>query len=113
MKINTGGSSVTVNGVTHIARQVTIVDGKVYVDGVESDNALQGPITVTVNGNAESVEVAHGSVTATGNIGYAKTMSGNVRCSDITGNAKTMSGDIICQTIGGSASTMSGDIINR
>lgn len=110
MKINTGGSSITIDGRTFTGRSVSINGDKVVVDGVEQPGSLVGPVSVTVNGNAESVETTSGQVVITGTAGRVKTMSGEVRCGDVKGDVGTMSGAIICGSVAGNAKTMSGDI---
>lgn len=115
MKINlkSNGSVVTIDGRSFTGRSVTIVNNKVVVDGVEQDGQLVGPVSVTVNGDADVVDNPTGTVTVTGAVGTIKTMSGDVHCKDVSGSVSTMSGDVTCGSIGGSASTMSGDIIRR
>ncbi len=113
MKINTGGSSVTIDGRTFTGRSISITGDKVVIDGVEQEGTLVGPVNITVNGNAESVETTSGKVEVTGSAGRVKTMSGDVHCSNVTGDVGTMSGDVTCGTIGGSVKTMSGDIRHR
>lgn len=106
-------SSVTINGQTFTGNSVSIVNGKVTIDGVAQGESLAGPITVTVNGNAESIETESGDVTVTGNAGAVKTMSGDVTCAAVSGNVKTMSGSVHCQDVAGSVETMSGKITHR
>lgn len=110
MKINTGGSSVTIDGRTFTGKSISINGDKVVIDGVEQEGSLVGPVSVTVNGSAESVETVSGKVEVTGAVGRVKTMSGDVRCGDVKGDVGTMSGDVTCGAIAGSAKTMSGDI---
>lgn len=111
MKINTSGSRVTIDGRTFSGKSISIVGDKVVVDGVEQDGTLVGPISVVVNGNADSVETTSGKVEVTGSVGRIKTMSGSVRCADVSGDVGTMSGDVTCGAIAGNAKTMSGDIV--
>jgi hypothetical protein len=113
MKINTGGSSVTIDGRTFAGRSISINGDRVVIDGVEQSGTLVGPISVTVNGNAESVETGAGKVEVSGYAGRVKTMSGDVRCGDVQGDVGTMSGDVTCGTVAGNVKTMSGDIIGR
>lgn len=110
MKIKIGGSTVSINGRIFSGRSISIVGDKAVIDGVEQGQSLVGPITVIVNGNAESVENSSGSVEVKGSAGRVKTMSGNVHCGDVSGDVSTMSGDINCRTVAGKAKTMSGDI---
>lgn len=114
MRINLkGNGNVTIDGRSFTGRSVTIVNDKVVVDGVEQDGQLVGPVSVTVNGDADVVDNPTGTVTVTGAVGTIKTMSGDVHCKDVSGSVSTMSGDVTCGSIGGSASTMSGDINRR
>lgn len=113
MKIRSSNSSVTIDGKTFTGRSVTINGDKVIVDGVEQPGTLVGPINVTVNGSAESVETTSGTVTVTGSADRVKTMSGDVHCGDVSGDVGTMSGDVTCGPITGSVKTMSGDIIGK
>lgn len=110
---NVSGASVSVNGEDFTGHQVTINNGKVFVDGVEKNSNLDGQINVTINGSVEGIEIENGSVTVSGDAHHVKTMSGDVRCSNVLGNVNTMSGDVICETVGGNASTMSGNIIKK
>jgi hypothetical protein len=110
MKIRTSNSSVTIDGRTFPGRNVSIVGNKVVVDGIEQTGELVGPVSVTVNGNAESIETGSGSVDIAGSAGRVKTMSGDVHCGNVNGDVGTMSGDVTCGAITGSVKTMSGDI---
>lgn len=113
MNIRMNGASVTIDGKAFTGRNVSIVGNKVVVDGIEQEGELVGPVSVTVNGNAESVESGSGRVEVAGTVGRIKTMSGDVHCANVTGDVGTMSGDVTCGSIGGSVKTMSGDIRHR
>lgn len=113
MKIRTGGSSVTIDGRTFTGSSISIQGDRVIVDGVEQEGSLCGPITVTVNGNADSIETASGKVVVSGSAGRVKTMSGDVECGAVTGDVGTMSGDVTCGPVAGGVKTMSGDIRHR
>lgn len=113
MQIKTSGSSVTIDGKTFTGRNVSILGNKVVIDGVEQPGELVGPVSVTVNGNAELVESGSGRIDVAVSAGRVKTMSGDVQCGDVTGDVGTMSGDVTCGSIGGSVKTMSGNIRHR
>lgn len=97
MRIISGGNStVTINGVTYTGSNVSIVNGKVVVDGNNQEQALIGPISVVVNGDVAEVETMSGDVTIHGNVsGDVTTMSGNVVAKAIAGSVETMSGNIV------------------
>lgn len=114
MKINlTSGSRVTINGVEYTGRNVSIVNGRVIVDGKEQDQALQHPISVAVMGNVTNIDLASGKVEISGSAGAVTTASGDVHCGNVAGNVETMSGDVHCSAIGNNASSMSGNIIMK
>ena len=104
-----GSGSVTIDGKTFTGNNVTIVNGRVIVDGKTQDGELVGPITVTVNGDVESLENHAGNVTAN-NVGEISTGSGDVKCLDVSGSIRTGSGDIICGAVNGNIRTGSGDV---
>jgi hypothetical protein len=111
MKVRTGGNAVVkINGHTYTGSSIDIVGGKVMVDGVEQTQELIGPISVTVNGSAQSVTTASGDITVVGTVNTVSTTSGDVACGDVRGGVSTVSGDVECRSIGGAVSTISGDI---
>lgn len=112
MKIKTSVSSVTIDGRTFSGGSISIVGDKVVVDGVEQEGHLVGPVSIVINGNAESVETESGTVEVSGSAGRVKTISGDVKCGAVNGDVGTMSGDVTCGPISGSVKTMSGDIIS-
>ena len=110
-----GNGTVSVNGQTYSGNNVSIINNRVWIDGVEqTDNTLPstGIIQVTVNGDVEKVETLSGDITVTGNTGAVSTSSGDVEIEgSAQGSVTTMSGDVrVRGSIGGSVSTMSGDI---
>lgn len=113
MKINTGGSSITTDGLTCATRSFSIIGHKVVIDGVEQVGMLVGLISVTVNGNDEPVKTGSAMIGVTGYAGLVKTISSDVHCGDVQGDVGTIGGDIACGVIAGSAKTLSGDMIER
>jgi hypothetical protein len=105
-------------------------NGEVYIDGnlIHIDENKQ-VVTISVEGDVESIEGAFSEITVTGNTGpitsssgdvkIGESVKGNVRASSgdieieggVSGNVKTASGDVnVNGDVGGSASTTSGDI---
>lgn len=111
--IKVGSSSITIDGKTFTGRNIKIINDKVIVDGVEQEDSLVGPVSVTVNGDAERIETVSGSVEVSGSCSAVKTMSGDVRCGDVKGDVGTMSGDVTCGSVSGQIKTMSGDVRMR
>lgn len=107
------GGRIVIDGREFTGGSISIVNGKVTVDGVVQDGQLVGDVKIDVHGDVVSMNSESGDVTVTGSCGSVQTMSGDVKCGDVSGNVKTMSGDVICGAIGGGVSTMSGDIRHR
>jgi hypothetical protein len=105
--------TVTVNGRVFSGNNLTIVNGRVIIDGVDQ-SPYSKTINIAVNGNIEKLEVdACSKIGVIGDVGNIKTQSGDVEVrGTVKGSVQTMSGDVECQQILGSVSTMSGDIIN-
>ncbi|BAV80963.1 hypothetical protein [Vibrio phage RYC] len=113
--IQSGSSVVSINGKTFRGKNVSMVNGKIIVDGVEvdgEDHSKLPEIKVEVHGNTGQINTETGNVSVLGDVeGNVKTMSGDVDAKEVYGAVKTMSGDVTCHgSIGGSVDTMSGDI---
>lgn len=102
---------IQINNKGYAGRSITIVNGKVIVDG--KDVTPEGKeITISVQGNIDSLEVDYAnSISITGDVYKARSGSGDISCGNITGGAQTGSGDIDCGVINGDVQTGSGDVI--
>ena len=109
LRMRGSNSSVNIDGRSFSGKNVSIVNGKVTIDGVLQDGELTGDVNITVHGDVEKLENSCGEVRAD-SIGSVKTQSGDVVCGDVSGSVTTMSGDVNCNSIHGNCSTMSGDI---
>ena len=106
-------NTIVVNGVTYHGNSVSVVNGRVFVDGVEKktgDGAMQVQLSIKIEGDVELLETAAGDVEVSGSVGNVKSTSGDVTCGDVSGNVVTVSGDVKAGSIGGSVTTVSGDI---
>jgi len=108
-------ASVTINGVTITgSRSVSILNGKVIVDGKEVDTGESKTINIEVKGDIQSLSADHcASIAVTGSVDTLKTVSGSVECADVKGSVTTMSGSVRCGSVSGSVSTMSGSIRHK
>ncbi len=113
MKFTMKMGSCTIDGKTFSGKTISIVNGKVVVDGVEQEGNLVGDINITVNGDVETLENTSGDVKAN-NVGSIHTVSGDIECGNVSGSVSTVSGDVECRgKIGGNVNTVSGDITER
>ena len=106
-------SSVNINGVNIVGKDIHVRNGVLMVDGVEYDKSkdiFQGKvINIQVHGNVEKLDTVTGEVSVTGNVIDVSTTSGHVKVGGNVNNVKTVSGDVQAKQIG-SAKTVSGDI---
>lgn len=129
--VNMQSGSCNINGVTYTGNNITIVGGKVIIDGVEQESLEESKVLniiingnvdklescneVTVHGDCNSVDSMSGSVTINGNVENGiDTQSGRVEVSgDVGGSVETMSGRVSCGNVAGNIQTMSGNIKHR
>jgi hypothetical protein len=103
-------SGSTINGVAYVGNSVSIVDGKVIVDGREQEGTLEQVVNIQVQGNVEELSTVSGDVRVAGDVGSLRTTSGDVHCASVKGSVETVSGDVRAKTVLGSVKTVSGDI---
>ena len=110
------GSTVTINDRTYSGRDISVVDGRVIVDGKEQDPAAlgTGPVTVNVHGNCERVLLVTGTIHVDGDVGKVDTQHGNVRVDgNVAGDVNSLSGNVHCGEVRGRGLTMSGSVSHR
>lgn len=106
-------SSININGKSFTGNNVSIINGKVFVDGVEQTGefAQEQTINVTVNADINNLKTVSGNVTVTGNVTTANTVSGDLTVTgSVHGDVHSVSGDVSCGAISGNVKTVSGDI---
>lgn len=107
-------NTTNINGKVYRGNSVNIINGKVFIDGVEATPDGK-EINIAINGPVSTLTVdVCSKVAVIGNVGQIKTASGDVEVrGDITGSVQTMSGDVSANHINGAVSTMSGDISRK
>ena len=73
-----GGSTVIVNGKTYKGNNLSIIDGKVFVDGEEQSGEDTKHFEIKIIGKVENVNVAHGNLSIEGDV------TGKVDCDGST-----------------------------
>ncbi len=108
---------VIMNGREYSGRSVTILNNRVFVDGVETTPDAK-EINISVKGDLDNLSVdcckelnvsssviskiitTSGDVTVSkGEISSITTTSGDVRCKDVIGDVRTVSGNVECNAI--------------
>jgi len=103
-------SRITINGATYQGNDITIDNGKIFIDGVEAETEAK-EINISIQGSIYNLRVdTCNTITVDGNVGSIGTMSGDVKCNNVFSYVNTMSGDVSAEVIHGKVTTMSGDI---
>jgi len=101
---------IIVNSQSYNGRSVTIINGKVIVDGKDVTPDSK-EISIKVEGNLDSLSVDYANtIHVEGSVGSLNSVSGDVECNSVTGDVKTTSGDVDCGPVGGNVQTVSGDV---
>lgn len=94
-KIKSFMANITINKTTYTGSNVSIVNGKVYIDG--KDVTPDGKeINISVEGNLDKLEVEHcNRIDIKGAVKDIRSASGDVNIiGDVLGNIDTKSGDV-------------------
>jgi hypothetical protein len=98
-----------------VGDNVSIVGGKVIIDGVEQsmDVSNQPQIDVTVYGDIKDIELGGGNLKCENVGGDVEVRGGNVTCNDIEGSVSSRGGNVTCGKVGGDVSSRGGNVIHR
>ena len=107
-------STVTINGVTYSGDNVSIVGGRIIVEGKEqSQQIVNHLINVQVNGDVHEVNSVSGDISINGSVGSVSSVSGDVNVrGGVTGSVSTVSGDSIDSATGGSNVIPASELLN-
>ena len=105
---------VIVNGSQYVGRSITITSNgnTLIVDGNSVNISDCKEITISIQGDVQSVETASGNVNIIGGANIVSTVSGDIEIAgDVADNVKTVSGDVkVKGSVGGNIKTVSGDV---
>lgn len=97
---NTNSSSITVNGRTFKGNNVSIVNGKITVDGKEVDMPEEKQIHIRIDGDIGSLNLDCGEIEVSGDVGNLVSRCGNVTVGgDVKGEATLNMGDLECENV--------------
>lgn len=105
---NSNNHTIIVNGKTYSGSNVEINGGNLIIDNNIKDKEIYGAITITVNGDVQTIETITGDVKAN-NVYHIEAQNGSVHCQgafDVT----AINGDVYADNIYGNASTTNGNI---
>lgn len=104
---------VEINGVRYEGNNVTIIDGKVTIDGkaVDVDDKSK-VINVIITGNVKNLEVGNcNKLKLFGECGNVNSINGNIDIQgNVTGDVTNKNGNINCSKIEGNATNKNGNI---
>lgn len=106
---------IEINGRSFSGSNISIIGGKVIVDGKEVDGLQdEKEINIVVNGDIETLQSGNGNVSVTGSAGSVQTVNGGVEITgNVTGSIKTVNGDIRCGEVHGSVNSVNGNITRK
>lgn len=93
-------STIQINGRTYTGNNVSIINGRVMVDGVSQDEGLTGVVEVRILEGVLQDLTTDASVTCGQVLGSVKA-SGSVNCGAVGGTV-VAGGSVNCDTVGGS-----------
>lgn len=111
---NGTNSMITINGksISYSGNgSISIVNGKVIVDGKRIDSEDSKTINITILGDIKDLNIDYcETISVSGTVGDLQTTSGDVNCKDISGDVQSTSGNIECGNVNGSVKTVSGNV---
>ena len=109
-------STITINGKTYHGTSVSVMNGRVVIDGKEVKETAENTMHIEVKGDLASLttdlsvtaQTVHGNVEAGGSVscddvGGNVTARGSMNCDDIKGDVHA-GGSVNCEDVGGSIS---------
>ena len=104
-------ANMIINNNGHIGTSISVINGKVFIDGKEVKLEDQKTINISIDGVVDNLSVdVCSSLQVKGHVNTIKTASANVICHNVDGNINTTSGDVDCEDVKGSVQTVSGDV---
>ena len=110
-------SQITINGKTFRGNNVSVVNGKVTVDGKEMEMPDAKNIHIFIEGDVGTLNIDCGEVQVSGDVkvggdvkGTATLNMGDLECTDVFADVSVDMGNVKASTIHGSVKTKMGNI---
>lgn len=104
-------SSVSINGVKYSGNNIVINGTSIIIDGNNVSFKDEKIVNIVIIGDVQKIDIdSCESLSVKGNAGSINTVSGDVQCGNVNGDVKTVSGDVSCGYIAGNVKTVSGDV---
>jgi hypothetical protein len=104
---------ININGKSYSGNNVVINNNQVIIDGknVTDEHKDSKTINIVVNGNLNTLDVdVAETVTVNGDAGSVEVVNGNINCGNVKGGVKTVNGDVEAGYVEGGISTVNGDV---
>lgn len=92
-------STITINGKTYVGQNISVVNGKVLIDGKSQDDTLSGVVRIEVTGDLASLQ-CDAPVVVTGNVKGNINCDGPCTCGDVEGDVDA-DGPVTCGDVKG------------
>lgn len=104
--------AIIINGVAYAGNDLTIIDNKVFIDGVAKDQSVNGVVKVVIEGQLANVR-SDASIQC-GDVGGDVSAGSSVSAGDVQGDVSAGS-SVTCRNVGGDVSAGSsvaaGDVV--
>lgn len=117
LKCNLGKcSTIVINGRVYKGGNLSVIDGKVFIDGKEQPEENAKIFEIKIVGNVEHLEVGRGNVSIEGNVtggikcGGSVDVTGKVEGNVDCGGSAEIGGDVIGNVDAGGSSNISGNV---
>lgn len=108
---NAPTSTIIVNGRSYVGRNVSMVNGDVYIDGKLMETPVERDILIQITGDIEKLELDRGSIEVTGSVVNLLSKAGNVEVGgDVKGEATVRQGNLECNDIFSTVSVDMGNV---
>lgn len=104
-------SQITINGKTFRGNNVSVVNGKVTVDGKEMEMPDAKNIHIFIEGDVGTLNIDCGDVQVSGDVAYLTSQQGDVKVGgDVKGTATLNMGDLECTDVFADVSVDMGNV---
>lgn len=106
---------IRINGQTFHGHTVSVINGKMFIDGkavTDEEVGVSGrSIVLNIEGHLDILSVDDcDHIAVSGSVGSIQSTNGSVTCGDVAGAVTTVNGNVLASAIHGKVSTLNGNI---